>query len=214
MKMPATMYQFSTTNGWLTAFKGADGLKTGFTCGSGYNLVGSAVRDGRRLVGVVLGGTSSGQRNAEMSKLLNAAFKVGPSGRPRLDELPAEPPRGRATAAPEVLGPSKCARSSTKSVSLDPGNLPGWGVIFGSFPSQAEAKAAISKNRKAIKPVVPGGRAAVISRDREGLRRYSALLVGLDRGKAGLACKQLWDRGAYCLAIPPQQLNHPGALWR
>ena len=204
----------STTNGWLTAFKGADGLKTGFTCGSGYNLVGSAVRGGRRLVGVVLGGTSSGQRNAEMTKLLNAAFKVGANGRPRLDQLPAEPPQGRAKAAPEVLGPSRCARSSTKSISLDPGNLPGWGVIFGSFPTEAEAKAAISKNRQAIKSLVRGGRAAVIGRDREGLRRYSALLVDLDQGKAGQACKRLWDSGAYCLAIPPQQLNHPNALWR
>ncbi|MGB1027807.1 MAG: D-alanyl-D-alanine carboxypeptidase family protein, partial [Rhodospirillaceae bacterium] len=39
-------------NAVLRVYPGADGLKTGFTCASGYNLVASAVRDGRRLIGV------------------------------------------------------------------------------------------------------------------------------------------------------------------
>ena len=204
----------STTNGWLSAFEGADGLKTGFTCGSGYNLVGSAVRGGRRLLGVVLGGDSAGRRNAEMTRLLTAAFKLGANGRPRLDELPPEPSSARA--APELLGPSKCARSarSATRVALTAGNLPGWGVILGSYVTEAEAKAAIAESREAIKSAVRGGRAAIIGRDRDGLHRFSALLVGLKQGDAGLACKQLWDRGAYCLALTPEQLNHPKALWR
>ena len=44
-----------TINAILDLYPGADGLKTGFTCGSGYNLVASAERDGRRVIGVVLG---------------------------------------------------------------------------------------------------------------------------------------------------------------
>ncbi|CAN0466239.1 unnamed protein product, partial [Phaeothamnion confervicola] len=40
---------------FLEKYPGADGLKTGFLCSSGFNLVGSATRDGRRLVGVALG---------------------------------------------------------------------------------------------------------------------------------------------------------------
>src|SRR3546814_21019827 len=40
-----------TLNGWLGAYKGAEGMKTGFTCGSGYNLVAAATRGGRRLIG-------------------------------------------------------------------------------------------------------------------------------------------------------------------
>ena len=42
-------------NGLLKTFEGADGMKTGFICASGYNVVASAKRDGRRMLAVVLG---------------------------------------------------------------------------------------------------------------------------------------------------------------
>jgi D-alanyl-D-alanine carboxypeptidase len=42
-----------THNGMLVSFPGADGMKTGFICDSGYNIVVSATRDGRKLVAVV-----------------------------------------------------------------------------------------------------------------------------------------------------------------
>ena len=45
-----------THNGLLVSFPGADGMKTGFICESGFNVVASATRDGHKLVAVVLGG--------------------------------------------------------------------------------------------------------------------------------------------------------------
>jgi D-alanyl-D-alanine carboxypeptidase (penicillin-binding protein 5/6) len=55
---------------------GADGMKTGFTEESGYNLVGSAVRDGQRLI-VVVGGTKSDKERAEEArKLLEWGFRA------------------------------------------------------------------------------------------------------------------------------------------
>lgn len=51
-------------NNLLRSYEGADGMKTGFVCSSGYNLVASATRDGRRLVAVVLGGRSGGDRKS------------------------------------------------------------------------------------------------------------------------------------------------------
>ena len=51
-----------THNGLLVSFPGADGMKTGFICDSGYNVVASATRDGRRLVAVVLGEQSRATR--------------------------------------------------------------------------------------------------------------------------------------------------------
>lgn len=53
---------------------GADGVKTGFTEESGYGLVGSAVRDGRRLVAVINGAESTAQRREEMVALLEWGF--------------------------------------------------------------------------------------------------------------------------------------------
>ncbi len=61
-------------NALLRTFDGADGMKTGFVCASGYNLVASATRDGRKLVAVVLGGRSGGERNARAASLLDHGF--------------------------------------------------------------------------------------------------------------------------------------------
>ena len=57
-------------NGLLGNVKGVDGIKTGYTEASGYNLVASVSRDDRHIVAVVLGGTSNGQRDNLMRKLI------------------------------------------------------------------------------------------------------------------------------------------------
>jgi D-alanyl-D-alanine carboxypeptidase len=58
----------------LRSYPGADGLKTGYTEASGHNLVTSAVRGGVRLVGVVLGAASNGERDIHMASLLDNGF--------------------------------------------------------------------------------------------------------------------------------------------
>ena len=65
---------YNNTNGLLHSMPGVDGIKTGYTNASGYNLAASAVRDGRRLITVVLGGRTTQSRNAHVAELLNAGF--------------------------------------------------------------------------------------------------------------------------------------------
>jgi D-alanyl-D-alanine carboxypeptidase (penicillin-binding protein 5/6) len=67
---------YRNTNGLLHSGNGYDGIKTGFTNASGYNLVASAVRDGRRIITVVLGGRSSASRNAHLAELMDTGFEV------------------------------------------------------------------------------------------------------------------------------------------
>lgn len=57
-------------NSMLNSFAGVDGIKTGYTRGSGFNLVTSWHRGNRHLIGVVFGGDTAGTRNAEMRRLL------------------------------------------------------------------------------------------------------------------------------------------------
>jgi D-alanyl-D-alanine carboxypeptidase len=59
----------------LGSVDGVDGIKTGFTRASGFNLVTSLHRDGRYLVAVVLGGRSSLERDAHMRELISGHFK-------------------------------------------------------------------------------------------------------------------------------------------
>jgi D-alanyl-D-alanine carboxypeptidase len=209
---------FGTINGILSRYEGADGIKTGFTCGSGYNLIASARRNGRRLIGVLLGGHTNFERHSEMGRLLDAGFamdlaKMGQ--RQGLTDLAVAddkdpPPTLQLSALECAYGVSPTGTDAMMSG----GRLPGWGIIFGAFPNRGQAQTALSRARATLSPVMGGGRPAIIPRQWEGMRRYSALLVGLSREQAGKACKRLWGAGAYCLALNPRVLNNPQAAWR
>lgn len=65
-----------THNALLTSFPGGDGIKTGYTCASGYNLAASATRNGRRMIAVILGESTSGARTARAAALLENGFRT------------------------------------------------------------------------------------------------------------------------------------------
>jgi D-alanyl-D-alanine carboxypeptidase len=69
------MRNFNTLIG---RYEGADGMKTGFICASGFNLVATASRNGKRLIAVVLGSPSSPYRAAKAAGLLERGFHRGP----------------------------------------------------------------------------------------------------------------------------------------
>jgi D-alanyl-D-alanine carboxypeptidase len=66
-------------NSLIGRYQGADGMKTGFICSSGFNVVATATRNGRRLVAVVLGAPSSSVRAAKAAHLLERGFNSGNS---------------------------------------------------------------------------------------------------------------------------------------
>ncbi len=65
---------YRDTNRLIDAYAGTDGMKTGFTCASGYNLVATASRGGRRLIAVVLGAKSSTSRAVKAAQLFERGF--------------------------------------------------------------------------------------------------------------------------------------------
>lgn len=65
-----------THNALLTAFPGGDGIKTGYTCASGYNLAASATRNGRKLIAIILGEGSGNARTARAAALLENGFRT------------------------------------------------------------------------------------------------------------------------------------------
>lgn len=76
-------------NDLIGQFGGADGMKTGYTCAAGFNLVASATREGRTLVAVVLGSSGPIVRAREAAALLEDGFRADPAASTvRLDELP------------------------------------------------------------------------------------------------------------------------------
>jgi len=76
----AKIRQVNNTNRkFLAAYKGADGIKTGYTRAAGFNLVASAERGGERIIATMFGGSSTAARNNRVAKLLDMGFKRAPS---------------------------------------------------------------------------------------------------------------------------------------
>jgi D-alanyl-D-alanine carboxypeptidase len=211
---------FGTINGILSRYEGADGMKTGFTCGSGYNLVATAQRDGRRVIGVLLGSTSSFERSIEIDRLLDVGFATDLD---KLEKTLLLADLGLSDGEddpepPTQLSATECAygvsATSTEAGLTGTGLGGGWALIFGASTSKAQAQKILGEARRKLKPALAGGRAVIAAKKWEGMRRYSALLTGLSKEQAGKACKHLWSVGAYCLALSPQVLKNPQALWR
>ncbi len=77
MHIPSIRFGRRVTNNFnrlIGHYEGADGFKTGFICASGYNLVASATRNGRRLIAVVLGASSGQARAVRAAQLLERGF--------------------------------------------------------------------------------------------------------------------------------------------
>jgi D-alanyl-D-alanine carboxypeptidase len=136
-------------NRLLGSYEGLDGIKTGYTHSSGFNLVASAMRDGRRLIGVVLGARSPANRSLIMASLLDQAFGGGEIIEVQDDE-PAPPVHVRmASVAPRkakvaALAPKAVARTALRSSAK---------VARGSTASRSRASIKMASARAPVRVV-------------------------------------------------------------
>jgi D-alanyl-D-alanine carboxypeptidase len=93
---------YRNTNRLIDAYAGTDGMKTGFTCASGYNLVATASRGGKRLIAVVLGATSSTSRAVKAAQLFQRGFGIDPLDRPVLSQSTMESLEPVAATPPDL----------------------------------------------------------------------------------------------------------------
>ncbi len=128
-------------NRMLTTYDGVDGIKTGFINASGFNLVASAKRDNRRLVGVVFGARSSAERARIMTALLDGGFEALTTGT-FVEAALVKAPAAVATAA---IAPSK--KASRPAASPAP--------VGAAKVKTIVAKSAVpAKSAAAAKPVI------------------------------------------------------------
>ncbi|SDA83806.1 D-alanyl-D-alanine carboxypeptidase [Sinorhizobium sp. NFACC03] len=92
-------------------FEGADGMKTGFICASGFNQVSSATRDGRSVVSVVLGEDSLGARADESARLMQMALTTSGNGKPSLVQIP---PYGETRDMVADVSKQICSKAAAK----------------------------------------------------------------------------------------------------
>jgi D-alanyl-D-alanine carboxypeptidase len=171
-------------NHMLGKYPGADGLKTGYTAASGFNLVMSAVRDNRRLIGVVMGGDSPGQRDHLMAELMDRGFATAEAMKLSPWTAPRVPPSARYSAAnfvpgsviPNVASVGQVVRaepmptaktlkstSTVKVASADATTVPtenpepalgSWVIQVGSFSDSHSAELALERATAALPKLV------------------------------------------------------------
>jgi D-alanyl-D-alanine carboxypeptidase len=195
-----------TVNSILSAYDGADGMKTGFTCASGYNMVASAERDGRRLIGIVLGSRNGGARTLEMKRLLDVGFSAGVAPSTTLAGLADAMTEADNGAPPTILTGSNCAAPElVGSTFIDsPDELSGWAVALGDFRNRAKAEKALQTAQTKLGKAAGAGQPAIIKKGAGGVTRYSVLLSGLKQASAQKTCKLLTDQKAYCVTLSPK----------
>ena len=108
----------ATNSRFLQGFKGADGLKTGYTRAAGYTIVGTAERNGRRLITSYFGASSSSRRTSRVAELMNQGFsQLGKAG--TLVAQPVTPPKARPEA-PSAEPPALALAAAPAQPELPP----------------------------------------------------------------------------------------------
>jgi len=114
-------------NQLIGRYPGADGMKTGFICASGFNLVATATRDNKKLIAVVLGAPSSAVRAVKAAEMLESGFQQNPLSwlTPSLGTVDALAP---IDAAPPNLKDAMCGSHRKRPASEDDEEAAGGGA--------------------------------------------------------------------------------------
>jgi D-alanyl-D-alanine carboxypeptidase len=212
-----------THNHLLDWYEGADGIKTGYIGASGFNLAASAVRNGHRLIGVVMGGASAGSRDREMAALLDQGFSEvgagptlvarreapGPSAAPVVAETETDQPEAvrprekigqLAKAARKIaahLSPVAKAEAAPIAHQTDR-----WSIQLGAF--QVESAAEQAARSAATVPGARGKPVQIVQPSKGGKEHvYRARLLNFSPQEAQGACAALHKKKIECSVVPP-----------
>ena len=214
---------YETHNHLMEEFEGMDGIKTGYIRAAGFNLAASAVRNGKRLIGVIMGGSSAHGRDLQMAELLETSFAGNPVSNDALRTVAADDglrgsAEGSAAHTIAALNPVSRAEASTPRQTAH-GNRPlrpspsstEWSIQLGAFSSYdaaqnadtaALAKLAAAKDKTAL--VLPPAHS-----DKQPV--FRARVVGFTEAEAQKACRTLHHvmtgKQRLCAVVPPQPVS-------
>jgi D-alanyl-D-alanine carboxypeptidase len=198
-------------NRLMRSFQGMDGIKTGYVRASGFNLAASAVRNNHRLIGIVMGGSSPSQRDAEMAQLLNTAF-AGETADPT---MVAQAPEERSPSI--VRGGDVSTAANVPPVAETPPSVRGvhqagheltarWGIQVGAFAQQGLAVKALAHALVAL--AHPHGKIVQLLAPYRGDHYYRARIVNFTERDAEKACTRLHREHVQCAVVSPGAAQH------
>lgn len=150
---------YRSHNKLLRTYKGTDGIKTGYIRASGFNLVTSVERGGRRVIAVVFGGKTSKSRDRHMVKLLNRGFKkLASQGVRKVPKVP-----GRNPFHPLPLATIEVAEAAPKPPALPDPQPVGTAAASPPAPPKRDlSKSGLPRVERAIKPITSSSQVAAV----------------------------------------------------
>jgi D-alanyl-D-alanine carboxypeptidase len=218
---------YKNHNKLLTRYDGTDGIKTGYINASGFNLVATVERNGRRLIGIVFGGRTGSRRDNHMIKLLNTGFSK--ASKLRVAELLPPIPTLRpqtllaAAQAPQTMQTTQIAtqvpkpqdgRTTVVTASVLPTQIPehlesgsaddhsDWGVQVGAYSTEMRAKRSIAAAKGHLPDMLGESENRVEILERRSGAIFRARLFGLTEEEAREACLSLKRRHLPCVPVP------------
>ncbi len=221
--------RYANHNRLLGRVKGVDGIKTGYTRASGFNLVTSLRRGKRHVIAVVMGGKTGRSRNAQMAKLLKRYTKRAstgrrtvspvyagampvPGARPTAVELAAAPLPTAKPARTVVAAASSTAtitvtnsvnsRASTHASAYVAERRPGWIIQIGAMPTERDALDLINQARSKASRTLNDVSPYTETVAKGETTLWRARFAGFRSKKtAWAACAQLERKDFSCLAL-------------
>jgi D-alanyl-D-alanine carboxypeptidase len=205
----------------MEIYQGMDGLKTGYIRASGFNLAASAVRDGRRLIAIVMGGDTPGWRDEHMAELMDQGFATPRTPAPMVASLqaPALPTRKPETgievasieelsdgdqiaALTANLAPTSASLTSSAAAAEAP-KAAEWGIQVGAFSDPDAGRRALADVARRMPTLLASAYPQMLPITTGSGRLFRARLMGLDESMARTVCGSLARTGEDCLTVAP-----------
>jgi D-alanyl-D-alanine carboxypeptidase len=218
---------YANHNHLMSAFRGMDGIKTGYIRASGFNLAASAVRDNRRLIGVVMGGESAHSRDLKMAELLNTAFAAEPTAPTMPTVEVADADTGAASvdddhaqshlskfnalarrAARTLANLSPVSRAEAATTRVAPRHQKkemslGWSIQVGAFAQHLAASRAGERTLSKL-PSARGKGILVVGPTRGDRDRvFRTRITHFSETEAEEACRALRKKHLACVVVAP-----------
>jgi D-alanyl-D-alanine carboxypeptidase len=200
--------KYTNHNNLLGSYSGTDGIKTGYTNASGFNLVASVERNGQRIIGVVFGGKKARSRDKHMVTLLNKYFKTNLSKPLVRIAKPSELPKTR----PKIVVAEKNIKNFKIPPEIINNIIPNdieedWFIQIGAFKNRLNAHKA-ARNARNIVPEQLGNLPASLSKITKSSTNnnlqylWRVRFVELAENQARSVCAELWTSGLSCIPLP------------
>lgn len=203
--------RYKNHNKLLSNYKGTDGIKTGYTRASGFNLLASVRRDDRHLIGVVMGGRTASQRDAEMRRLLDKALPKAVAYReqrqiPLPNRSPTapgnEPPYTAALASVTALRVGrKPAAPAAAQVEEGDASATDFQVQVGAYASMADAARRLADVQSTADQVLSGRQPLTLTFADGNRPLYRARFAGFNEEDARQTCDHLKRRDIACVVM-------------